>query len=78
MLQQPSHTINNAKAIQIEEDRLLEIEARNRALYARMCKIDKKPLQMPEGRAVLTGYMRSNLKNIESIERENQKMLMRL
>ena len=43
-----------------------------------MREIDSKPVKLPEGRAVLNGYMRSYHKNIEQVERENRKMLMRL
>ena len=65
----------------------MEIEARNRQLFAKMNKIDKKPLpkfmtqsqdREQIGQNICEGRLRFKSRQIEQVESENRKMLNRL
>ena len=86
----PPKTLNNKKSLLAHEDRLLEIEARNRQLFARMKEIDLKPLpkhhditSVPMSKPSLAEVMNQRTINarrreLERVEIENRKMLERL
>ena len=79
--------INKAKTIQLTEERILEIEKHNRQLFAKMDKIDRKPLpkflSLSQEREqivqnICEGRIRFKSRQIDQVESENRKMLNRL
>ena len=74
--EQNPRLINNAKAIQLDEERVDEIEKQNHKLFTRMQEIELKPVLIGDKRTInprhlKVGKIEDKRRNFEKIQNEN-------